>query len=129
MLSLNNLFISFFLSITHECLSLFCLVIISSNIYRMAKTWKIIITLIISCYFYIAHATELTINYSMSDVKKMPRFWANTGFAPPEPLDKVTKYLASDDVRLNLEIVGSLPNNGLKNVRIHWLLNLLSIKR
>lgn len=95
----------------------------------MAKTtWKILITLII-CYFYVAHATSLTINYSMSDVKKLPRFWVNTGFAPPEPLEKVADFFTSDDLQLNLEIIGSLPDNGIQNVRIHWLLNLLSIIR
>lgn len=94
----------------------------------MAKAWKILITLI-ACYFYIAHATPpLTINYSMSDVKRLPRFWVNTGFAPPEPLEDVADFFESDDVKLNLEIIGSLPNNGLRNVRIHWLLNLLSVR-
>lgn len=95
----------------------------------MAKAWKILISLI-ACYFYIAHATTppLTINYSMSDVKKLPRFWINTGFAPPEPIEDVSNFFESNDVKLNLEIIGSLPNNGLKNIRIHWLLNLLSIR-
>lgn len=60
--------------------------------------------------------------------KQLPRFWTNTGFAPPEPVEKVAEFLATDDVNLNLEIIGSLPNRGLKNVRIHWLLNLLSIR-
>lgn len=61
-------------------------------------------------------------------MQKLPRFWTNTGFAPPEPIEKVDEFFNSDDVNQNLEIIGSLPNRGLKNVRIHWLLNLLSIR-
>lgn len=60
--------------------------------------------------------------------KKLPRFWTNTGFAPREPIDKVNEYFESDDVNINLEIIGSLPNQGIENVRIHWLLNLLEIR-
>lgn len=76
-----------------------------------------------------ANTEFISINYakSSSDVKKMPRFWTNTGFAPPQPVDNVNDFFESKDVNLNLEIIGSLPNNGLKNIRIHWLLNLLSI--
>lgn len=67
-----------------------------------------------------ANATE--------NVERLPRFWTNTGFAPPEPIEKVADYFDCDDVNVNLEIIGSLPNRGLNNVRIHWLLNLLSIR-
>lgn len=86
--------------------------------------------ILISVIYYscATYATDLTINYSMSDVKKLPRFWVNTGLAPPQPLDLVSEFFESNDLKLNLEIVGSLPNNGLRNVRIHWLLNLLSIR-
>lgn len=85
--------------------------------------------IVFCCLFNDIHASLLTVDYNSSnDVKKLPRFWMNTGFAPPEPLDKVADFLESDDVNLNLEIIGSLPNNGIKNVRIHWLLNLLTIR-
>lgn len=95
----------------------------------MAKTWMRLIVLI-ACYLYIvAYASVVSINFSMSDVKRLPRFWVNTGFAPPAPLETVDEFFGSNDVQLNLEIIGSLPNNGIKYVRIHWLLNLLSIIR
>lgn len=64
----------------------------------------------------------------IENLKKLPRFWKNTGFAPPEPIDKVDEFFESDDVRMNLEIIGSLPNRGIENVRIHWLLNFLSVR-
>lgn len=90
--------------------------------------WATTIT-VFCCFFYGIHASTLTVDYNSSnDVKKLPRFWKNTGFAPPEPLDKIADFFESDDVNLNLEIIGSLPNNGIKNIRIHWLLNLLTIR-
>ena len=64
---------------------------------------------------------------ALESSKKLPRFWTNTGFAPPQPIEKVNDFFDSNDVNLNLEIIGSLPNNAIENVRIHWLLNLLSI--
>lgn len=71
---------------------------------------------------------EIDFIKATNEVKKLPRFWVNTGFAPPEPVDKAADFLETDDVKRNLEIIGSLPNQGIRNVRIHWLLNLLSIR-
>lgn len=64
----------------------------------------------------------------VESAKRLPRFWTNTGFAPPEPTEKVADYFTSDDVNRVLEMIGSLPNRGLNNVRIHWLLNLLTTR-
>lgn len=90
-------------------------------------------TSIIICYLFCdihAKTTLFTIDYNSvaGDVKRLPRFWKNTGFAPNEPVEKVDDFFDSNDVKLNLEIIGSLPNNGINNIRIHWLLNLLSIR-
>lgn len=71
---------------------------------------------------------DIDFQYESKTMKKMPRFWTNVGFAPPEPVDKVFEFFSSKDIQLNLEIIGSLPNQGIQNVRIHWLLNLLSVK-
>ncbi|CAG9806028.1 unnamed protein product [Chironomus riparius] len=59
---------------------------------------------------------------STSNVRRLKRFWTNTGFSP---LVNDLNFFESNDLSTNLEIIGSLPNNGLKNVRIHWLLDLL----
>lgn len=77
-----------------------------------------------------AASVRLNIDFAVGSekLKSLPRFWTNTGFAPPEPVETVDEYFESNDVNLNLEIIGSLPNNGITNVRIHWLLNLLSIR-
>lgn len=57
--------------------------------------------------------------------KSLPRFWKSTGLCPPAPREKAAEFLLSNDSLLNLEIIASLPNQGLKYVRIHWLLELL----
>lgn len=94
----------------------------------MEKSLKL---LFVACLMSLVKANvrvEIDFNNATSEVKKLPRFWANTGFAPPEPVDKAAEFFESDDVKRYLEIIGSLPNQGIRNVRIHWLLNLLSIR-
>lgn len=61
-------------------------------------------------------------------MKKLPRFWTNTGFSPPEPVEHVNDFFMTEDLNLNLEIVGSLPNRAITNVRVHWLLNLIMMR-
>lgn len=94
----------------------------------MEKSLKL---LFIACLMSIAKANvrvEIDFINATSEVKKLPRFWANTGFAPSEPVEEAADFFETEDVKRNLEIIGSLPNQGIRNVRIHWLLNLLSIR-
>lgn len=57
--------------------------------------------------------------------RKLPRFWTNTGFCPTATINQSESYLLSNDVKLNLEIISSLPNHGLSHVRVHWILELI----
>lgn len=75
-----------------------------------------------------SHRVNIEFIELTKELKRLPRFWTNTGFAPPEPVENVNDFFESNDVNVNLEIIGSLPNRGISNVRIHWLLNLLSIR-
>lgn len=75
-----------------------------------------------------SHRVNIEFSELTRELKRLPRFWTNTGFAPPAPVENVIDFFESKDVNLNLEIIGSLPNRGISNVRIHWLLNLLSIR-
>lgn len=61
--------------------------------------------------------------------KYLPRFWTNTGFCPPAPINgnSTINFFLSDDVATNIEIISALPNNGLHTIRIHWLLNMIRI--
>lgn len=85
----------------------------------------VIICLLSHAVFASIHI-EIDFVNGAENLKKLPRFWTNSGFSPP--VEKVDEYFDSDDVNSNLEIIGSLPNKGISNVRIHWLLNLLSIR-
>lgn len=71
-----------------------------------------------------------SLNYEIDfkNVKKLPRFWTNTGFCPPAPTNDSTtlaEFFLSKKSLQNLDYISALPNNGLKFVRIHWLMNLI----
>lgn len=89
--------------------------------YSLLITWNLL-------FFSRSFASEqISINFqeSASNVLRIKRFWTNTGFSP---LVNDISFFESNDLSTNLEIIGSLPNNGLKYVRIHWLLDLLILK-
>ena len=46
-------------------------------------------------------------------------FWQSTGFSPAE-------LLLDDDMKQTLAYLGSVPHNGIRHVRIHYLLNLVT---
>lgn len=46
--------------------------------------------------------------------------------SPPLPHTKADQYDLSRDQELNLAYVGSVPHSGLQQVRIHWLLELVT---
>ncbi|XP_071542555.1 alpha-L-iduronidase [Panulirus ornatus] len=53
-------------------------------------------------------------------------FWRSTGLCPPAPHITTRPFLLSQDEKLNLALIGSLPNNAVTQVRIHWLLDLIN---
>nr|XP_015195539.1 PREDICTED: alpha-L-iduronidase [Lepisosteus oculatus] len=65
------------------------------------------------------------------DAKKPERdlkhFWKSTGFCPPLPHDTADKYVLSKDQQMNLAYIGSIPHKGIEQVRIHWLLELVTV--
>ncbi len=50
----------------------------------------------------------------------LEHFWCSTGFAPAE-------LLLCDDMRQSLTYVGSLPGGGIKYLRVHYLLALITV--
>ncbi|XP_073398334.1 alpha-L-iduronidase isoform X2 [Dendrobates tinctorius] len=57
----------------------------------------------------------------------MPHFWQSTGFCPPLPHNKAESYFLGKDQRLNLAHISSVPHDGIVQVRIHWLLDLITV--
>ncbi|XP_052054429.1 alpha-L-iduronidase isoform X3 [Apodemus sylvaticus] len=56
-------------------------------------------------------------------------FWRSTGFCPPLPHDQADQYDLSWDQQLNLAYVGAVPHSGIEQVRIHWLLDLITARK
>ncbi|XP_031798861.1 alpha-L-iduronidase isoform X2 [Sarcophilus harrisii] len=54
-------------------------------------------------------------------------FWRSTGFCPPLPHEKSDRYDLSKDQQLNLAYIASIPHGGIEQVRIHWLLDLITV--
>ncbi|XP_054261405.1 alpha-L-iduronidase [Macrosteles quadrilineatus] len=78
-------------------------------------------------------AQELPRNYKVivdvtSTVGNLRRIWDNTGLSPPGPGEQSVRYLTSRDMLVNLALVGSLPFKGISHVRIHWLLDLITVE-
>ncbi|KAG1681482.1 Alpha-L-iduronidase [Nymphon striatum] len=71
---------------------------------------------------------------------ELPHFWESTGlcnelfsvnqncFSPPDPHSRAAGFLLGKDMKINLKIIASIPHFGIKQVRIHWLLNLINIR-
>ncbi|XP_028313276.1 alpha-L-iduronidase [Gouania willdenowi] len=57
---------------------------------------------------------------------ELRQFWRSTGFCPPLPHTQADQYDLSMDQQLNLAYVGSVPHRGIQQVRIHWMLELIS---
>lgn len=76
----------------------------------------------------LSSSQRINFEIDFKNVKKLHRFWTNTGFCPPPPTNDSTilaGFFLSEKSLQNMEYISALPNNGLKYVRIHWLLNLI----
>lgn len=62
-------------------------------------------------------------------VGPLRHFWESTGFCPPDPHQDFYKFLFTNDEMQNLAYIGSVPKQGIKQVRIHWLLDLVFVER
>lgn len=62
-------------------------------------------------------------------VAELKHFWRSTGFCPPLPHTQADQYDLGIDQQLNLAYVGSVPHGGIQQVRIHWMLELVSAQK
>uniref|UniRef100_A0A8C3LGF8 Alpha-L-iduronidase n=1 Tax=Chrysolophus pictus TaxID=9089 RepID=A0A8C3LGF8_CHRPC len=66
------------------------------------------------------------------DVRRAERplrhFWRSTGFCPPLPHSSADLFDLSKDQEINLAYISSVPHNGIEQVRIHWLLELITVR-
>ncbi|XP_077418309.1 alpha-L-iduronidase isoform X1 [Vanacampus margaritifer] len=59
-------------------------------------------------------------------VAPLKHFWRSTGFCPPLPHTQAHHFDLSVDQQQNLAYVGSVPHGGIQQVRIHWMMELVS---
>ncbi|XP_036383135.1 alpha-L-iduronidase isoform X2 [Megalops cyprinoides] len=72
-----------------------------------------------------AASLVITVNAN-APLRKLNHFWKSTGFCPPLPHTQADQYDLSRDQQLNMAYVGSIPHRGIEQVRIHWLLELVT---
>ncbi|XP_015928540.1 alpha-L-iduronidase isoform X2 [Parasteatoda tepidariorum] len=61
-------------------------------------------------------------------LNKETLFWKSTGLCPPDPHQNAHAFLLAPDMKQNFFHIGSLPQHGIIQVRIHWLLDLIKLK-
>ncbi|XP_043917055.1 alpha-L-iduronidase [Protopterus annectens] len=72
--------------------------------------------------------TSYVIKVDVSECKgRMDHFWKSTGFCPPLPHNRADLYDRSKDEQLNIAYISSVPHSGIKQVRVHWLLELVTV--
>ncbi|RVE68609.1 hypothetical protein OJAV_G00093360 [Oryzias javanicus] len=80
--------------------------------------------------FFLISKPPVSTSVITVDVKRPERelkhFWKSTGFCPPLPHTQSHLYDLSIDQQLNLAYVGSVPHEGIQQVRIHWMMELVS---
>lgn len=59
-------------------------------------------------------------------VSDLTHFWRSSGFCPPLPHTQAHQFDLSTDQQLNLAYLGSVPHGGVQQVRIHWMMELVT---
>ncbi|XP_037338786.1 alpha-L-iduronidase isoform X1 [Pungitius pungitius] len=89
--------------------------------------WKTSILAVLLLSVTGASATSYVIGVDVGrPVGDLKPFWRSTGFCPPLPHTKAHQFDLSIDQQLNLAYVGSVPRGGIQQVRIHWMLELVT---
>uniref|UniRef100_A0A8D0GXV6 Alpha-L-iduronidase n=1 Tax=Sphenodon punctatus TaxID=8508 RepID=A0A8D0GXV6_SPHPU len=60
--------------------------------------------------------------------RELKHFWRSTGYCPPLPHSRADLFDLSKDQVINLAYISSVPHDGIEQVRIHWLLELIKIR-
>ncbi|XP_028658424.2 alpha-L-iduronidase [Erpetoichthys calabaricus] len=85
--------------------------------------------LLLHFFIPMTSATQYTVTVDAArPLRDIRHFWKSTGFCPPLPHAQADKYDLSKDQQLNLAYIASVPHNGIEQVRIHWLLELVTVE-
>uniref|UniRef100_A0A670K7V0 Alpha-L-iduronidase n=1 Tax=Podarcis muralis TaxID=64176 RepID=A0A670K7V0_PODMU len=90
---------------------------------RSCRAWSLAILLGLTVQ--VAFGAFL-INVDVSQTEReLKHFWKSTGYCPPLPHRKADLFDLSKDQIINLAYISSVPHNGIEQIRIHWLLELI----
>uniref|UniRef100_A0A7N9AUL9 Alpha-L-iduronidase n=1 Tax=Mastacembelus armatus TaxID=205130 RepID=A0A7N9AUL9_9TELE len=87
------------------------------------KTLSVVMFLVNTCATSGAYLITVDVG---KPTGRLSHFWRSTGFCPPLPHTQAHQFDLSVDQQLNLAYVGSVPHGGIQQVRIHWMLELVS---
>ena len=80
-------------------------------------------------FFNHSYCLHFEIDVSGEVLATLNHFWKSTGFCPPfhgKNDNDVSNFILSNDMKQNLLLLSSTPHKGIEQVRIHWLLDMVS---
>lgn len=78
--------------------------------------------------FHNAGGKIYTLEVDTFDIRNdLEHFWRSTGFCPPLPHQNAYDFDFGRDMKHNLALIASVAHGGIQQVRIHWLLDLVTI--
>ncbi|XP_017269987.1 alpha-L-iduronidase [Kryptolebias marmoratus] len=80
---------------------------------------------LLQCFSETSGSFVITVDVRKPE-RELKHFWRSTGFCPPLPHTQADQFDLSKDQQLNLAYVGSVPHGGIQQVRIHWMLELVT---
>ncbi|XP_013922766.1 PREDICTED: alpha-L-iduronidase-like [Thamnophis sirtalis] len=88
------------------------------------KTWSF--AELLSLILMKATVGSVHINVDLSrPTGELKHFWKSAGYCPPLPHRQADLFNLSKDQIINLAYISSVPQNGIEQIRIHWLLELI----
>ncbi|KAM4617057.1 alpha-L-iduronidase [Polymixia lowei] len=93
--------------------------------YKQAVENLLIVALLLNIADTSASSYVITVDVERP-LRDLKHFWRSTGFCPPLPHTQAHQFDLSRDQELNLASVGSVPHGGIQQVRIHWMLELVT---
>ncbi|XP_068083307.1 alpha-L-iduronidase isoform X2 [Anabrus simplex] len=86
------------------------------------------VCLLVCCSWTLGAVPRVVVDVTSGSPGELKHFWTSTGLCPPAPHTEAYKSLLSADYMMNLVLMSALPHRGISHVRIHWLLELVSLR-
>ncbi|XP_062984575.1 alpha-L-iduronidase [Elgaria multicarinata webbii] len=93
---------------------------------RSLKIWSLVAALLGLMMKVTLGTFFIHVDISQTE-RELKHFWKSTGYCPPLPHSRADLFDLSKDQRINLAYIASVPHNGIEQIRIHWLLELIQV--